>query len=543
LDGAKLQIPGKNFARDATGLVREFGAIDTLLFASAMVFALVFTTTQFAWFYGNTLGANLPLTLLVASIPFVFLMLSYWAIGITMPREGNDYVWIGRVFRPSIGFAWSLFYVVIVFLVAYVGEVGPFSYAVSAALTILGLQSSSTSLTSLGTFLGGSLGTLELAILFTVIFGIFAIFGSRFVKGLLYVTWIAAIAGIGLMWYIFASVSNSTFVSHWNTFLAAGNSSLTYSALQSSGSSGFPGISTGFGAIVAALPLAFLFLFGGNYANGLAGEIKNVKKAIPIALFLSLVLGVVYWTVTSTLTVDTVGSTWMTIIGHAWDNSGVGSAAYPLAYAPSQPLLLAVAAYPNNALITVMFGTYILGSIGALFTYFWIPSKYFFAWSFDRVLPTKFADISSRFHTAYLSVAVIVVLGAVLSYVYAYLGYSVYFTMGSVLWGAAYVVPGLALAVFPFAKKDLFAHAPGWVAKKVAGIPIVSIIGIITAIGFAYVAGIAYNNPAIGTANAFSVELAVGLIAAGFIIYYGSAIFHKSRGVDIGLALKEIPPE
>ncbi len=275
----------------------------------------------------------------------------------------------------------------------------------------------------------------------------------------------------------------------------------------------------------------------------MAGEIKNVKKAIPIALFLSLILGVLYWTITSTLTVNTVGSTWMTIIGHAWDNSGTGSAAYPLAYAPSQPLLLAVAAYPNNALISVMFGTYILGSIGALFTYFWIPSKYFFAWSFDRVLPTKFADISSRFHTAYLSVAVIVVLGAVLSYVYAYLGYSVYFTMGSVLWGAAYVIPGLALAAFPFVKKDLFAHAPGWVAKKVAGIPIVSIVGIGTAIGFAYVAAIAYNNPAIGTANTDSIVFAIGLVAAGFAIYFGSALYHKHNGVDIGLALREIPPE
>jgi amino acid transporter len=233
----------------------------------------------------------------------------------------------------------------------------------------------------------------------------------------------------------------------------------------------------------------------------------------------------------------------MTIVGHAWDGSGVSSTAYPLAFAPSQPLLLAVAAYPNNALITAMFVLYILGSVGALFTYFWIPSKYFFAWSFDRVLPSKFADISHRFHTAYLSVGVIVVLGIALSYVYAYLGYSVYFTMGSVLWGAAYVMPGLALAAFPFVKKDLFAQAPGWVAKKVAGIPIVSLIGVAVAVGFTYVAAVAYNNPAIGTADAFSEDLAVGLIVVGFAIYFVSAMYHKGKGMDLGMALKEIPPE
>ncbi len=53
-----------------------------------------------------------------------------------------------------------------------------------------------------------------------------------------------------------------------------------------------PALSTGFGGVILALPLAFLFLFGGNYANGFAGEIKNVKKAIPIALFLSLLFGI-----------------------------------------------------------------------------------------------------------------------------------------------------------------------------------------------------------------------------------------------------------
>jgi amino acid transporter len=297
------------------------------------------------------------------------------------------------------------------------------------------------------------------------------------------------------------------------------------------------------GAIVTALPLAFLFLFGGNYATGFAGEVKNVKKAIPIALFLSLLLGVVYWSITSTLTLNAVGSNWMTQIGYAFDQGGTSSAAYPLPYAPSQPLLLAVAAYPNNGLISLMFATYLVGSLGALFSYFWIPSKYFFAWSFDRVLPTKFADVNERFHTAYVSVAAIVIIGIVLAYIYNFLGYSTYFTMGSVLWGVAYIIPGLALAAFPFLKKNLFEQAPGWVAKKVGGVPIVSIVGIITALGFTYVGAIAYNNPAIGTANAFSIELAVSIVVIGLVVYFVSAFYHKSRGMDLGMALREIPPE
>ncbi|MDE1852448.1 MAG: APC family permease [Thaumarchaeota archaeon] len=531
----------KHFVRDATGIVREFGAIDTLLFASAMVFALVFTITQFAWFYGNTLGANLPLSLVVAAIPFIFLMLTYWAIGVVMPRAGNDYVWVGRIFRPSIGFAWGVFYMVVVFLVAYVGEIGPFSYAVSVAVTILGLTSNSASLVSMGAYLGGAQGTFLLGSLFTVVFGVFAILGSKLIKALLYATWAVAIAGIALMWYILGTVSNATFAANWNALVANGNSSLTYQAVQNAAvaGSGFPGMVTGFSGIVAALPLAFLFLFGGNYANAFAGEIKNIRKSIPIALFLSLIFGVIYWSITSTLTLNAVGAGWLTSVGYAWDVAK----GYVLPYAPTQPLFLAVAAYPNNTMIGVMFFLYIAGSLGALFTYFWIPTKYFFAWSFDRVIPTPFSNVSSRFKTPYLSVVAIVVLGVLLSYIYQILGYSTYFTMGTVLWGVSYVVPALALTVFPYAKKDMFAAAPGWIGKRVGGVPLVSLVGLLTVIGFGYVGYVAYTNPLITAANEFSVILAVGLVVLAFLVYYVSRAYYKGKGLDLSVALKEIPPE
>jgi amino acid transporter len=190
-----------------------------------------------------------------------------------------------------------------------------------------------------------------------------------------------------------------------------------------------------------------------------------------------------------------------------------------------------------------MFITYLIGSLGALFAYFWVPSKYMFAWSFDRVIPSKFADVSQRFHTPYLSVIAIVVIGVILSFLYSILGYSTLFTMGSLVWGVSYIVPGLALAVFPYVKKDLFSQAPGWVAKKVAGIPVVSIVGLLTVIGFGYVGYVGYSNAAFAVPNTFGYELYASLIIVGFVIYFASKAYHKSRGLDISQALKEIPPE
>ena len=543
-----MQSP-KYFVRDATGLVREFGSLDVLLFASAMVFALVYTTTQFPWFYGNTGGANLPASLIVAAVPFIFLMLTYWVIGLVMPRTGSDYVWVSRIFSPSIGFVWSMFYILMVFLVAYVGEIVAFSYAFSITLTTGGLVTGSSSLTNAGNFLGSGNGTFLLAIVFTAIFAAFAIFGARFIKGLLYVSWVAAIVGIALMWYILGSVTNSTFVQNWNSMLGSLGANATYTAVQNAAAAnGAPSGLTGFSGVIVALPLAALFLFGSNNVNAFAGEMKNIKKAIPIALFLALFLGIVYWTITSTLTLNAVGANWMQQVGYAWNCCSSNPSAYTLPFAPSQPLMLAVAAYPNTALISVMFITYIFGSIAPLFAYFWIPSKYIFAWSFDRVVPTKFSDTSQRFGTPYLSIIGMAVIGIVLSIPYAYFSWGSTFTAGSVLWGIALVIPGLALLVFPFTKKEMFKLSPGFTSKKIGGFPVVSLFGLLAAIGFGYLGYIALSNSfygggAVGVFNTFTYELIAAIIIIGFAIYAASYYYHKSHGVNIALAFGEIPPE
>ncbi len=534
-------LESKVFVRTATGFVREFGVIDALLFSSAMVFALIFTTVQFAWFYGNTGGANLPLSLVVAAIPFIFLMVAYWVMAVVMPRTGNDYVWVGRIFHPSIGFAWGLLYMFIVLFVAFVGAgVTPFSFAFSISLTTLGLIGNSTSLTNLGSFLGSPVGTIELSIFLTLLFGAFSIVGSRFIKGLMYGSWLAAIVGILLMWYILGTVNPQTFASNWNALLSPSfGSTATYQALQSSGeSAGFALAPAGFSPIVGALPLASLFLLGGNYTNAFVGEIKDVKKSIPIALFFSLLFGIIYWSITATLTLNAVGANWMYAVGYAYDNGK-----FSLPFPPSQPLMLAVAAYPNSALIYLMFFTYLAGSLAPIFAYFWIASKYIFAWSFDRVIPSRFADIGGRFHTPHLSIMAVIVLAILSEVAFFLLGWSSSFTMGTVIWDVSYVIPGLALAVFPYVKKDIFSLSPGFVRWKLGPVPVVSIVGIITAIAFAWEGYLGFITPAAAVPTQFGFYLTASVIVLAFMIYFASWAYHKSRGLDISKVLKTIPPE
>jgi amino acid transporter len=514
-----------------------------------MVFALVYTTVQFAWFYGNTDGADMTTSLLVAAVPFVFLMCTYYVISIVMPRTGSDYVWVSRILSPSVGFVWSLIYMLMVFLTGFVAQVVAWTYAFSISLSTGGLISNSASLTNFGNFLSSDSGTFLLFIVFSIFCGAFAIFGSKFIKGLLYVSWIAAIIGIGTMWYILTSTSNATFISHWDSMLSSLGSSATYAAVQSTAlSHGASSSITAFSGVLVALPLAALFLFGSNNVNAFAGEMKNIKRTVPIAMFVSLALGIAYWSITATLTLNTVGAHWMTQIGYGFENAATNPSAYTLPFPPSQPLFLAVAAYPNTGLIYFMFVTYLLGSLAPIFTFFWIPSKYIFAWSFDRVVPTKFSDVLERFSTPYVAVITLSVLGVLFAIPYAFYSWGSTFTFGSVIWGICLIIPGLALAIFPFIKKDMFKAAPGFTGKKIAGFPLISIFGIITALGFGYIGYIAfdnslYGNGAVGGLNLFTVELVATIIIIGAVIYAASYYYHKSHGINIRLAFNEIPPE
>ncbi|MEM0121619.1 MAG: hypothetical protein QW688_09315, partial [Thermoprotei archaeon] len=207
------------------------------------------------------------------------------------------------------------------------------------------------------------------------------------------------------------------------------------------------------------------------------------------------------------------------------------------------PLILAVASYPNTALTEALLFTYLAGSVATMFTYFWLTTKYLFAWSFDRVVPTRFAQVSERFHTPYVAVITVVVLGMILSALYSFLGWSTAFTLGTVIWDVAFIVPGLALAVFPWLRRDIYQGAPGWVGKRVGGLPLISIVGVLITVLYAWLGFIAYTDPVITTPTTLSFIVIGGLIVFGLAVYYASSVYNRGRGLDLGLVFKEIPPE
>jgi hypothetical protein len=116
-------------------------------------------------------------------------------------------------------------------------------------------------------------------------------------------------------------------------------------------------------------------------------------------------------------------------------------------------------------------------------------------------------------------------------------------TIGIVLWSVAYVIPGLAAAAFPYVMKETFDLAPAFMRKKLAGIPVLTFLGALCAISFAYIGYVAATDPLISSPTAVGAGIAVAIIAFGFAVYFISAQYHKRAGLDIRMAFKTIPPE
>ena len=207
---------------------------------------------------------------------------------------------------------------------------------------------------------------------------------------------------------------------------------------------------------------------------------------------------------------------------------------------PSPPVLQYLIIYANSSpIVGILVPLAIIGSVfGSLLTIMTAVVRQTFAWSFDRVFPTKFADLDSRWGSPIYALMLVVVISLLFIALNAFttiLQYLSYSTSG--LWATTAVV-GLAAAILPFKRKDLLGY---FVTNRKWAL---AICGILTFLGGAAVAAIAlspaYLQAAISPLNILGLFLT---FLVGLAIYFISWGIRKSKGIDLSLNMKDIPPE
>ena len=225
-------------------------------------------------------------------------------------------------------------------------------------------------------------------------------------------------------------------------------------------------------------------------------------------------------------------------------NFGINpSAPYPSVLPPPYPIFLVGYLTSNSFLIflvTVGVGIVVLVNV---VPYMFVVTRNMFAWSFDRAVPEALSRVDSRFNTPWVATIVTAILAIFVTYLTTYTGIASTFTYSTIIVALLFIVVGIAAIIFPLRRKDIFDASPGIVKKKVAGVPIISILGILTVISAGFVTYAiltpTYSGPFI--LDNFLAIVAVFVIP--IIIYTASYYYYKSKGIPVEVAQREIPPE
>jgi len=527
----------KTFVRPASGLVRALSLTDCVIFqiGIAAFFAIAQMVAWVSSAYPGGDGAYAMLLCLVVFIPWMGLV--YGLLGAAFPRSGGDYVYVSRILHPILGFVtnWAFTWAGIIVMGTIAGYV--ILNAVAPTLFIAGVVSGSADLINLGAWVG-SAGLLPLGILFLAGLSFTHFLPMTKIRRLhqfyfvLNVIWLVLIIGIFLVY------SNADFVRTYNSYFG---STMSYDqVIAFAEKQGWQNMPATWAASLPAMAMAYQVYNGFNFIAYVGGEVKNAEKTIPQSIIISGVAFGLLCALMSFVTTRTVGTAFNNAINWLFWTKGNAVAGF-------SPFGNAFAALlTGNVLIVALIGfTMVVGGHFLNYSAYTLTlERNVFAWAFDRVVPTRMAYVSPRFHAPI--VATLFVLAGCIVFHLASL-YTPYFfgymnAIGMIL--IAVCITSIAAIVYPYRLRDQFEKAPGFVRAKVGGVPIISLVGLVSAIVSIYLTYYSLFSGKTGPGSPEALALLAGVFVSGAVIHVVSTAYRKRvEGVDMKMAFKEIPPE
>jgi basic amino acid/polyamine antiporter, APA family len=530
------------FVRQATGLVRELSWFDTFIMVFAILNVPLGLSEVAAFATGASAypAANMVLAFIFSAPAMLTLGMVYALFTAAMPRSGGDYVWTSRILHPSIGFGVNFFVSFILLSSAGLNSLLMATWFLPPVFHILGLDNVaafSADTKGIGAVTVGTLVTM-------LLLGVFLL-GLRRVRQIMF--GLFAFISLGtVFWLILLLVSpHSDFVTLFNANQGSAAYQSVMTAATKAGFAILPGAI--FLNTFSAVIYAFQSYNGFQNSGYFSGEIKQASSSAIRAMLCALIFGAIGF------------SLGMIAIYHYYGQQFIGSLATNGLTFPNSTTLPFPAVMPslglfvtNNPIVHMIIALTFLAAI------FWIQppavligTRNLFAWSFDRVLPGRLADVNERLHSpviATIIVAVVIELFTLITIKTSFFGNLLGLAAFSALVG---VVVSFAAIIFPFRRRDIFEKAPAIVRAKLLGIPAISIWGTLSLIVNGTLCYIAFSSPVFGgSSNVLDPTFLKGAFfsSLGLIIpivfYFISRFVSKSvRKLDIAQAFNEIPPE
>jgi APA family basic amino acid/polyamine antiporter len=535
------------FVRKATGLTRPFGFLDIFVISVGILNMGSGTLLVFSSSLAFAPSYNFILSLLIAMVLNLFVVVTYATITVAMPRSGGDYVFVSRTINPALGFANNFFWTVIAILGIAWNCLFMAGTAISSSLAVGGAVLKSEYMVSLSQLATEPLWSFligTVTMLFIMVLMILEVKWLKIVNLIAFVIgMITVLAWIGVL----ATTPNSSFISSFNSFAQPyTNNPNSYQMVMDAARQNGMTISMDWNVILSGtlitLPISYFTLGGANVINFFSGEIKEVNRTavwatlLPLFLLtgLTIVLGLALFSATG----------YEFLAGLSYLAFNVPSS-YQLPTSPYLPLMVDIAA-PNIGMVALTLVGMICWLYLLAMTYYLIATRNLFAWSYDGVMPTWFSETHKKYHTPVRSVVTITIIAIFGIAFYSYFSLAFSFTNFTTGFNTAWLVACASAAVFPFIRKETFEAQPTFVKRRVAGVPVLTIFGLLGALSVIAMDVFVVQNPGYAgiPAELSTVSLLIlGLIfVIGVIYFFVAKAIQKSRGLDLSLVFKEIPP-
>ena len=489
-------------------------------------------------FYPTANPIAIALFGLLLSLPSVGV---YTIMSIAMPRSGGDYVWVSRIANPMVGFALNLGLTLIPLSFVGIGTPTAVQWATGEMFYDLGKIYGNQGYLGIATYLQGSNPAFWIAvILILVAAGIVMANVNVAAKIVRYFTVFALVVAVVFVATILA-VGNSTFVANFNSLSGANYADVITAGVAVGAFNGVPRVFSTSSLYAGAATGTLLYL-GFYYPAYFAGEVRQVRRTQIIAQVGGIVIFAAFTSIVVTVEYFGEGPAFANAIAALW---ATGSSSFPYI---ATPLASGMSMFwTQNPVLIVLFNLSYAGTIEVFnIVAFFTLARNVFAWSFDRIAPTAFANLNDRTHTP-LNATVPMVL---VSIVYTWIAVYQYGILASYFsYGTAGLVIGLALVAlmaifYPYRRRDIFDAADSLSKRKVLGIPIISIFGVLTVISSAIIV-YAIILPVIGGVQFANIFLQ-GIIPTfllGVVLYLIAWVIRKRQGINLSLTQRHLPPE
>ena len=535
--------PSKSvFVRDATGLVKQISGMDALGMALTQM-GLLYAFNAVAFAAGFYPGANPVLVEFFGLLLMLPIAAMYTLFSIAVPRSGGDYVWVGRIFHPSIGFIANFAFTIL--SISVVGAVAPWigEWSIAQLFYDLGILDKNPSYTAIANSLQSPIPAFWISAVFIVIAGLIVIASSRLAARTVKYWAILSIIIGAIFLVTVLSAGSSTFAQNFNSL---SGSNMTYDQIvtlgqQNGAYNGVPPLFSSTTLYAGAL-LGGLSFLGFNASAYFAGETKRNHSTQILAQMGGAIIFCIFQTAIIATEYFGEGPSFANSMAALWVS---GSSAYPyLAGTPPLGSGLAMFWTQNQVLIAIFTLSFGLTAIVMNVSIFFTLSRNLFAWSFDRVAPSVFANINSKTRTPVYAISIMTIVGLLYSYIsiFQYGLLSTLFTYGTAGTFMVFLIVAVAGIVYPYWRKDIFESAHPLSQKKLGGVPLISILAVLSFIvSLVTIYGILL--PAIGNVGFVLLTGIVPTFVVGAIIYGIVWAVRRSQGINLNQLQKQIPPE